>query len=45
MIVMDWLLAVWAMKTFRGIAIPEFIGVFGIITALRAPPTLKQNSD
>ncbi|WP_199920049.1 hypothetical protein [Thermococcus piezophilus] len=27
MILMGWLLAVWAMKTFRGIAIPKFIDV------------------
>ncbi|WP_010477326.1 DUF998 domain-containing protein [Thermococcus zilligii] len=25
-----WILALWAMRTFKGVAIPEFIGVIGI---------------
>ncbi len=30
--VFGWILGLWAMKVFRGVAFSEFIGIFGIIT-------------
>ncbi|WP_324736613.1 DUF998 domain-containing protein [Thermococcus sp. SY098] len=29
--VLSWILGLWAMKVFRGVAVSEFIGIFGIM--------------
>jgi len=31
-LVFSWILALWAMKVFKGVAVSEFIGIFGMIT-------------
>ncbi|WP_367883411.1 hypothetical protein [Thermococcus peptonophilus] len=28
--VLAWVLAIWAMRTFKGVAIPEFIGALAV---------------
>lgn len=30
--VLSWVLGLWAMEVFKGVAVSEFIGIFGILT-------------